>query len=245
MTESCKAAMILAAGLGTRLGRLTQNRPKALLEINGRSLMEINLRRLESLGYEYIVLNTHHFHDQIEAFLSTFSSRMTIRISHEPDQPLETGGGLLKALPWLEGQGQVLVHNVDVVTDIDFDPLHNMLRLPSTPAVLAVSNRPSARRLLFDEDYCLAGWKNTLTGEVRQVPGRSIKHSLAFSAISCVNPMYFKSFEVRSVSLVDLLLSLAETHEVRGALAPYSYWHDLGKAEQLMEIEASLKEKFF
>lgn len=235
--------MILAAGLGTRLGCLTQNRPKALLEINGRSLLEITLRKLESLDYKHVVINTHHFHEQIEAFLGTFVSRMAISISHEPDEPLETGGGLLKALPMFENQQQVLLHNVDVITDLELSQLHSMMSLPTTAAVLATSNRASSRRLLFDVDYCLAGWSNTRTGEVRHVPGRHSIHSLAFSGISCVNPAYFKRFEVRRVSLIELLLSLAESYNIRAAEAAFSYWYDLGKSEQIPVIGALLNDK--
>lgn len=243
MNRSKRTAMILAAGLGTRLGSLTQNRPKALLEVNGRNLLEINLRKLEAWGYTHVVINTHHRHEQIEGFLRTFDTPLHISLSHEAGHPLETGGGILKALPLFGNESEVLVHNVDVITDLPLDILHETLSKIDAAAIVAISDRPSSRRLLFDEHYRLAGWTNTLTGEVRSVRGRTIVYDLAFSAVSCINPLFFKSLAVRRITLIDLLLKLAEHHEVLGALTGCSYWYDLGKAEQIPLIESSLKEK--
>lgn len=243
MNTENKAALILAAGLGTRLGHLTQNRPKALLEVEGHSLLEINLRKLEKLGFTLIVVNTHHFHDQIEAFIQNFDSKMMIKLSHEQQEPLETGGGLLNAIPLFEGHRHVLMHNVDVITDLSINELYEPLNNSDAAAVLAVSNRPSSRRLLFDSKYRLAGWKNTLTGEVQNVPGKKAVYDYAFSAVSYLNIEAFKDFVVKRVSLVELLLRLAEKQEVIAAFPAFSYWHDLGKADQLASIAASLKEK--
>lgn len=167
MNAENKAALILAAGLGTRLGHLTKNRPKALLEVEGHSLLEINLRKLEKQGFNYIVVNTHHFHDQIESFIRNFDSTMIIKLSHEQEEPLETGGGLLNALHLFEGHKYVLVHNVDVITDLSINELFEPLSKSDAAAVLAVSERSSSRRLLFDSKNRLAGWTNTDGGSAK------------------------------------------------------------------------------
>lgn len=243
MTAEHKSALVLAAGLGTRLGPLTHNRPKALLEIEGRSLLEICLRKLEKLGYTHVVVNTHHFHDQIEAFVRDFESPMSISLSHEREEPLETGGGLLNALPFFQNSRHILVHNVDVITDLSINELYDTQKKTDAAAVLAVSERPSTRRLLFDSEFRLAGWKNAQSGEVRTVPGKKAVYDFAFSAVSYLNTSAFEGSKVRRVTLVELLLNLAENHEVIAAFPTCSYWHDLGKADQLAAIAASLKEK--
>ncbi|HMM12586.1 MAG TPA: NTP transferase domain-containing protein [Bacteroidales bacterium] len=238
-----KTALIFAAGSGTRLGELTSSRPKALLEINGHSLLEINLKKLESSGYQHVIINTHHFHEQIETFVAHFDTPMSISISHEPGQALETGGGLLKALPLMAGCDAVLLHNVDVITDLHTGILHQMLSVRNAAAVLAVSSRPSTRQLLFDENHCLAGWTNSQTREFRHVRGRKAVYSYAFSGVSCLNPAFFTSLGVQRITLVELLLGLAEDHDVLAALPPASYWYDLGKAEQIPAITLAMKEK--
>ncbi|MBK9292791.1 MAG: NTP transferase domain-containing protein [Bacteroidetes bacterium] len=241
MSHHPKTAMILAAGLGTRLGSLTASKPKALVEVHGRSLLEINLRKLERLGYEQVIINTHHHHGQIEAFVRNFDSGLRISLSHEPGQPLETGGGLLKALPLVPENNHLLLHNVDIITDLDVNALHDTLIKRGAAAALAVSKRETSRMLLFDKDDCLAGWINLQTGEQLSVKNRQPVKTFAFSGISCIDPVFLAGRPVERISLVQLLLNMADAHNIVAVKAEASYWFDLGKATQLAGIEAALK----
>jgi len=154
-------AMILAAGLGTRLRPLTDNIPKALVEINGRTLLEITIERLKSFGITEIIVNTHHHAEKIAAFLKSKNNfAIRVELSREDDLLLDTGGGLKKAA-WFFQEGKpdepFLLHNVDVLTTIDFRQMLEAHKKSSALATLAVQQRPSSRQLLFDQNNLLAG----------------------------------------------------------------------------------------
>ncbi|MGB1243748.1 MAG: sugar phosphate nucleotidyltransferase, partial [Chitinophagales bacterium] len=164
-------AMIFAAGLGTRLRPLTNDKPKALVEVNGKPLLEIVILQLKRYGFRDIVVNVHYFAKQIIRFLEAKNNfGIHIQISDESDLLLETGGGLQKAKHFLCSDDEpFLVHNVDILSDINLKALYQSHLEGSPLATLVVRNRKTSRYLLFDETNRLCGWKNVKTGEVRMM----------------------------------------------------------------------------
>ena len=166
---SMKQAMIFAAGLGTRLKPLTDTMPKALVPVGGRPLLDINIERLHQQGYNRFVVNVHHFAQQIIDYVSTHYSPLTthqILISDESDRLLDTGGGLKKAAPLFHDDEPILIHNVDILDNVDYEWFRRQHE-PDEDAVLLVSRRKTKRYLLFDSSMRLMGWINIETGEVK------------------------------------------------------------------------------
>ena len=160
-------AMIFAAGLGTRLKPLTDTIPKALVPVGGRPLIEIVIDRLKTAGFDDIVINVHHFADMIEEYVrSRHDFGIRIRFSDERDTLLDTGGGILHAKSLLEGAGHFLVHNVDILSDVDLKSFAASAASDAL-ATLLVSRRQTSRYLLFDNGMHMAGWTNVSTGEIR------------------------------------------------------------------------------
>src|SRR5580704_8409067 len=161
-------AMLFAAGLGTRLKPFTDHIPKALVEVNNKTLLEHNIRYLQRFGIYDVVVNVHHFASKIEAAIyehDGFGSE--IIISDERNEILETGGGLKKAAPFFAGEEAFVMMNVDVLTNLDLGKMINTHELGKPMATLAVMKRDSSRQLLFNRDMCLCGWRNNNTGEER------------------------------------------------------------------------------
>lgn len=162
-------AMVFAAGLGTRLYPLTKEVPKALVEVGGRPMLRLVLEKLVAAGIREIVINVHHFPEMIRSYLHDHPlPGVTLHISDESDELLDTGGGLMKAAPWLMGGEPVLVHNVDVISDLDIGALLAFHREKGGVATLAVRERETRRYLLFDRDMRLTGWMDRQTGEIRR-----------------------------------------------------------------------------
>ena len=158
--------MIFAAGLGTRLYPYTADRPKALVEVAGKTLLQRAIEKVSSAGYNDLVINVHHFGDQIIRFLKVNQNFwLNITISDERDQLLDTGGGILKAAPWLKGDQTFLVYNVDVLSNLDLNLFLQYHHKRGGLATLAVRDRKTARYLVFDELMQLTGWRNIKTGE--------------------------------------------------------------------------------
>uniref|UniRef100_UPI003FEE6622 nucleotidyltransferase family protein n=1 Tax=Phocaeicola sp. TaxID=2773926 RepID=UPI003FEE6622 len=161
-------AMIFAAGLGTRLRPLTDNMPKALVPVAGKPMLERVILRLKEAGFNEITVNIHHFGEQIIDFLRAHDNFGTeIHISDERGMLLDTGGGIKKARPFLDGQEPFLVHNADILTDIDLAGLYRHHLESDAESTLLGSELKSSRYLLFDDDYHLHGWINKATGEVK------------------------------------------------------------------------------
>ena len=200
--------MILAAGLGTRLKPFTESHPKALLPINGKTLLQRNVEYLQLFNVKDVIVNVHHFAMQIvDALQQNNGWGSSVTISDETDLVLETGGGLKKAGQYLQTSSEPFVlMNADILTDLYIDELKNLHEESGAIATLAVTNRSTSRYLLFDDDNFLCGWLNEKTGEQKGKKG--IKK--AFSGIHIISPDIFKHItEEGKFSLIDLYLRLA------------------------------------
>jgi len=236
-------AMILAAGLGTRLQPLTNDRPKALVEINRVSLLEHIIRRLKSFSFREIVINVHHFPDQIIKFLESKSNfGIDIKISDERQKLLDTGGGLKKAARLLQNREPILVHNVDVLSHIPLQSLIVEHYTSGALATLTVSRRESNRYLIFNQDNQLIGWQNMKTGEIRgKTSDKKPVKQLAFSGIQVISPKIFQLLPDDEVfSLIDLYLNLCQHHPIRAYEHEAGQFLDIGKPEQLAKAEEFL-----
>lgn len=228
-------AMIFAAGLGTRLAPYTSARPKALVEVAGKTLLEIAIHQLKQAGFDDIIINVHHFARQIIDYLrqnNNFGTR--IAISDESDKLLETGGGLMKASWFFDDHQPFLALNVDVITDLVFTVVMNFHKKTGSLATLAVRKRKTLRYLLFDEDRCLCGWQNTETGEKIMARNCGNYEPFAFSGIQVINPEFFKQVQkTGKFSIIKTYLELAKNYDIRYFRHDEGLWIDAGKPENL------------
>ncbi len=237
-------AMIFAAGLGTRLRPLTDNTPKALVEVGGKSLLEHNIEKLKHFGYSQIVINVHYLGHKIVDFLRQKNNfGLDIQISDESKQLLDTGGGLKKAAPYLDGKKSFLVCNVDVVSDLDFDLLRAHHEKEGALATLAVKKRNSSRYLLFDKNMQLGGWKNEKSGEkIITQNSENELDSFAFSGIQMIHPRIFDLIEEKGIfSTIPMYLRLSKTEKITGFRHDEGLWVDVGKFEHFKETEDILR----
>jgi N-acetyl-alpha-D-muramate 1-phosphate uridylyltransferase len=238
-------ALILAAGLGTRLMPLTAATPKALVSINGITLLEITVRKLAREGFTDIIVNVHHHAGQVKDFLKGFHFQgVSISISDESSQLLDTGGAIVKARWFLDGNNPFLVHNVDVISDISLKGLLANHLERGGLATLSVIDRLTKRYFLFDDSLQLRGWTDTSTGETRWScdPLLDAK-SLAFSGIHIINPEIFKLMEEEGrFSIIDTYLKLAKSESIFGHIQTGQTWFDLGKPDQLAGVAKYLIE---
>lgn len=244
-------AMIFAAGLGTRLRPLTNNRPKALVEIGGKTMLERVIVRLAEAGFDDITINIHHFGQMIIDFLEENKNfGLNIHISDERDLLLDTGGGILKARPFLDGDEPFLVHNADILTNIDLNAIYQNHIGSSAMATILVKERQTSRYLVFDDDKRLQGWINKSTGETR--PEQFVHHDglseLAFGCIHVISPSIFEELEKYSqgqakFSIIPFYVDECHNHLIKGYVqdAPYT-WLDVGKPETLKEAEEVVKD---
>lgn len=241
-------AMLLAAGLGTRLRPLTDHRPKALVEIDGRTLLEITLTRLREFGIREVIINVHHFADMVVEYLkSNENFGMRIEVSRE-EVLLDTGGGLKKA-GWffLEGSEGLdepfLLHNVDVISAIDFQRMMEWHKESQSLATLAVQERETARYLLFDEETQLCGRRILREKKDEVVRGAGKLEALAFTGIHIISPRLLTLLSEEGVfSIIDAYLRLAAQGEkILGFRADQYYWRDLGKMEQVRQAEKDFR----
>ena len=226
-------AMILAAGLGTRLQPLTDVKPKALLEINGRTLLERAIIHLAEAGINEIIINVHHFPDQIIGFLTKNENfGLRISVSDESGQLLDTGGGLKKVENFFQSNQPFIVRNVDVISDLDFRKMLEYHRQNSAIGTLAVRNRETSRYFLFDNSGLLVGWTNIKTAETIQARESSGDiHKLAFSGIQILDPQIFSLItEIGKFSLTELYLRLAKSRKIICYEDNDSKWKDVGKS---------------
>ena len=243
-------AMILAAGLGTRLRPLTDDRPKALVEVAGHTLLEITLRRLREFGIREVIVNVHHFSDMVVDYLKKNDNfGMRIEISRE-DVLLDTGGGLKKAA-WffLEGSSDsdepFLLHNVDVLSTIDLDRMAQAHRKNQALATLAVQNRETSRYLLFDEQNQLCGRLAGRDQAPEIVRSCGPTQALAFSGVHVISPRFLALMtETGAFSIITSYLRLAgEGEKILAFRADKYYWRDLGKPESVLQAAQDVAAK--
>ena len=224
-------AMILAAGLGTRLKPFTDTHPKALYIVNGKTMLEHAVNHLKSAGINEIIVNVHHFADQIIAFIHLHHGfGIDISISDETGNLLETGGGVKKTGWFFCGCDCAIIRNVDLLSDLDLCKMANVHLNSKALATLAVRNRETSRYFLFDDQMNLCGWENRKTGEQRISCEKNAYKSFAFSGIQILNPEIFPLIsEEGSFSLTGLYLRLAKTHLIKGHIEDGVVWKDVGR----------------
>jgi MurNAc alpha-1-phosphate uridylyltransferase len=231
-------AMILAAGLGTRFKPWTDKHPKALALINGKSLLERNIVYLQSFGIREVLINIHHFADQIREAITLHKGWGShITISDETGQVLETGGGLKKAASYFD-YGSFVLMNADILTDLDLEAMAFYHEEKNPLATLAVTDRPSSRYFLFDKTLRLSGWRNSKTGEEKiSMPGHALLEK-AFSGIHLISPAIFPLMHQQGkFSIVDVYLELAANHAILGYDHSGSRLVDVGRIESVMVAE--------
>jgi NDP-sugar pyrophosphorylase family protein len=236
-------AMIFTAGIEGKLEPGSSGTPRALVEINNEPLLGMLIRRLSSCGFSEIIINVHHFAGMIIDYLKENKNfGIRIEVSMETDLRLETGGGL-KSVEWFfDDDRPFLLHNLEILSDIDLGLLYSDHIRSGALATLVVRNRESARFMLFNDRMQLCGWENMATNEIRDIiPGAGTFSRLAFSRIQVINPQIFMHLEQHAASpLTDLYLELAAGNLIRGYLDNESIWMDLGRHEGIIEAE-----KFF
>ena len=235
-------ALIFAAGKGTRLKPFTDHHPKALAKVNGVSLLERNIKYLQSYGINDFVINVHHFGNQIIEFLKdnqNFGAH--IQISDEKDQLLETGGGLVFARKFLDFEEDFLILNADILTDLNITEFVEYHQEKKDFATLAVSDRKSSRKLLFNPEMVLRGWVNIDTGEQRLAEFNKGFKPLAFSGIHCINPAIFSKIKrTGKFSIMEEYLDLMHTEKIHG-FEHQAKLIDVGRPESVLEAEKHFK----
>jgi len=233
-------AMILAAGLGTRLKPFTDKHPKALVEINGKTILQRNIEYLSHYGIKKIIVNVHHFADQIIAHLdknNSFGSE--VLISDETNEVLETGGGLKKAAWFLsDSKDSFVVMNVDILTDMNLNEMIRLHHQTNPVATLAVTSRNTSRYFLFNKNNHLCGWENIKSGE-QKISKKSNEYvRKAFSGIHIISPEIFPLIKFTGkFSMVDVYLELAKTHIITSFDHSSSQLIDVGKPESVLQAE--------
>ena len=215
---------ILAAGLGTRLRPLTDDRPKALVEVGGKPLLQLTIEKLEAAGVEHIVVNVHHFADKVIDYIRTNSWRSTIDISDERALLLDTGGGLKHAAPLFSGKENVVVHNVDILSDIDLLEVEACHKRDGNLVTLCVSQRKTERLLEFSAEGLLVGRAN---------------EGLAFSGVSVVSPALFALLAEADhpYPVIDEYIRLGGAYRIGSYLHSAERWLDVGKQETLKKAQ--------
>jgi len=239
-----KTALIFAAGLGTRLKPLTDTTPKALVKIGEKTLLQIAIERLKNADFQRIVINAHHFAEQIFDFVQKNDFGVEILISHEKDMLLDTGGGILCARDEIGKNEPFLVHNVDIISNADLQKLyaaHN----PENLATLLVSKRNTSRYLLFNNENRLVGWQNIKTGEIK-TPFQNLDiencNRLAFNGIHVISPKIFKLMqnEKMSFSITDFYISICAQEKIVAYQQPDLEVVDVGSVPSITNYELKI-----
>jgi NDP-sugar pyrophosphorylase family protein len=231
--------MIFAAGLGTRFKPWTDEHPKALAMIHNKSLLQRNIEYLQLYGITDVVVNVHHFADQIiEAVEKTKGWGSNIIISDERDEVLETGGGLLKAKDFLKTEDAFITLNADVLTNLSIHKLLSFHKQNNALISLGISNRISSRSFLFNANNRLCGWENNVTGEKKIVFNHSPLHAMAYTCVAVFEPQVFDYItQSGKFSLTDTYLKLAPHHLIQGMDHSGDLFIDVGKPESVAIAE--------
>ncbi len=244
-------AMIFAAGMGTRLRPLTDNTPKALVPVAGKPMLERVILHLKENGFTDITVNIHHLGDQIIDFLHARDNfGITMHISDERARLLDTGGGIRKARPFLDGDEPFLVHNVDILTDADPVALYRQHVNGRAAATLLIDKRESSRSLFFDPSLHLCGWMNKRTGESAPQgfnPADGTMTQWAFQGIHVISPTLFHYMDDArwsgEFSIIPFYLSICRQVPIAGCPFQGSRWFDIGRPETLAKAERALTEE--
>jgi N-acetyl-alpha-D-muramate 1-phosphate uridylyltransferase len=233
-------AMLLAAGLGSRLKPWTDHHPKALAEVNGKSLLQRNIEYLQSFGITEVIVNVHHFAGQIiEAIQQNNGWGSQVTISDESDAVLETGGGLQKAAWYFETCQAFLVMNADMLTNLDINQMTAFHHQEKPLATLAITQRETSRYFLFDESNTLCGWQNIKTGEEKKPRAAANYLPRAFSGIHIIEPDLLKNIRFEGkFSMVDVYLDLCSQYFIKGFDHSNGLLLDVGKPESLEKAAA-------
>lgn len=233
-------AFILAAGLGTRLGSLTADKPKALVEVNGKSMLENLLMHLKSQGIQQFLINVHHFAEKVIQHVKENNNfGVDVAFSDESRELLDTGGAILKAADFFKGDEIILVHNVDVASGINLAELESYHKQKNALVTLCIRKRDSGRALLFDEKMQLGGWANLAQNDYKWVNKPMITlESFAYSGIYLAQSEFAKKlpFEGR-FSIIDAWLKMAKTERIIGFEDFSDYWFDIGTMEKIAAAE--------
>jgi len=233
-----RRAMLLAAGFGTRLKPFTNLHPKALAEVNGKTLLQHNIEYLQQFDIYDVIVNVHHFAEQIIRSIKKnngWGSRVTI--SDETDAILETGGGLQRAAWFFKDQKNLVLMNADILTDLPLDEMISFHKKNSALATLATTNRETSRYFLFDEEDMLCGWKNVKTGECRIMRNKKNLTAKAFSGIHVISREIFSLIRQTELkfSMVDVYLSLCAEHNILSFDHSQTKFIDVGRPESLKQ----------
>jgi NDP-sugar pyrophosphorylase family protein len=235
-------AMILAAGLGTRLKPLTDSIPKALIKIKDKTLLGIAINNLIKNGFNNIIINVHHHSKRITQFIEQNKFDAKITISDETDRLLDTGGGLKKTKWFFKDDSPFLVYNVDIISNIDLKKLYDFHTTSKVIGTLVVKKRESGRYLLFNSENILCGWRNAKSGETKLIRSDKLQHEFAFSGIQVLDPKIFSLMPDDNVfSLINLYLKVGSKNIIRAFIDDESYWLDVGKPENLKSADNILK----
>ncbi len=225
-------ALLLAAGLGTRLRPLTNDRPKALVEVSGMTLLERNIRFLTQQGISEVIINVHHFGEQIIEFVQCHTFDIAVRISDEREQLLDTGGALRKAAPFFKGEEDFLVYNTDVLSDIRIAELLRFHREEKNLATLAVRHRKTQRYILLDKQSQLIG---------RYQSGEAIPAEASLAAFSGIHILSTRIFDMlpeeEVFPIMPVYIGLSGKERIRGFFHDDSFWMDMGRPESIKAFE--------
>jgi len=241
-------AMIFAAGLGTRLRPFTGTLPKALIEVGGKPMIERIILKLKSSGFSEILINLHHFPNQIKNFIEKKNAfGLNIQFSDESDQLLETGGGLKKAAWFFDDGKPFVVHNVDVLSNVNLLEMVGFHQKNKALATLFVQERQTSRYLMMNDQNRLAGWQNEKTGETRFCfSDEKVPKKMAFNGIHVIDPIIFRLFtEDGKFSIIETYLRLATSHTIVGYSPEKVKYLDIGKPESLTQAEILISDPDF
>ncbi len=245
-------ALIFAAGLGTRLRPLTDDRPKAMVEIAGKPMLQHVIERVAAAGFDDIAINIHHYGQMIIDFLEEHNNfGLNIHISDERGLLLDTGGGILKARQWLDGDEPFLVHNTAIISSLDLKAFYDYHVEHDALATILVKERQTQRYFLFNDEDRLCGWINKATGEIKPDPvklaGKKL-HEMAFGGLHVISPRIFPELEryhrrcgEDKFSIVPFYIGMCTHHLIHGYHPDSDYqWLDIGKPETLSAAQELL-----
>lgn len=228
-------AMILAAGLGTRLKPLTNRKPKALVDVGGFTMIELAIRYLKKYGFREIIINVHHFADQIIEYINSKEQfGIDISFSDESEQLLDTGGAIVHASSYFNGKDPFLVMGADVLTNLDLSAMikYHLKRKPLV--TMAVKDRDTSRSLMFDKNMQLKGWRDNRSGETKGSRINEADYALGFSVIQIIQPEIFRLIEEKGAfPIMELYLRLMETQKICGFRHDKDIWLEFGRTDRI------------